>query len=75
MVALLAIIFVCLALIVSVVEIRQYNIYKQRIALQEQQIKDLENAKNYYESDNYRDNSVRDDGYAGENDLIFGEEK
>ena len=75
LIALLAIVFVCAVLVVCVAEIRQYNIYKQQIASQDRQIEELEKAKDYYESDNYDNNSSRDQGYAGENDLQFDEEK
>lgn len=75
LIALLAIVFVCAVLVVCAVEIRQYNIYKQQIASQNRQIKDLEKAKDYYESDNYDNNSSRDQGYAGENDLGFEEKE
>ena len=74
LIAVLAIVFVCLLLVVSVVEIRQYNIYKQQISAQEQQIEDLQNAKDYYNSKNYENNAQRDAGKANNGDIVFEEE-
>jgi len=72
--ALVAIVFACLLLVVGVIEIKKYHDYRQQISAQEQQIKDLENAKNYYQSNNYDDNASRDNGHAQDGDLVFGEE-
>ena len=65
LVALLSIGLVFMLLVVSVIEIRQNYVYKQRIASQERQIKELQNAKDYYESKLNQDNSY------GENDFVF----
>lgn len=74
LIAVLAIVFVCTLLIIGVVEIRQYNKYKQQISAQEQQISELQNAKNYYNSANYDENAPRDNGYAENGDMVFEEE-
>lgn len=65
---------VCLLVVLAAVEIRQYNKYTQQISAQEQQIKDLENLKDYYNSSNYDDNASRDNGNYADGDIIFGEE-
>ena len=64
MIALVSIVLMFALIIASIVEIRQYHIYKQQIAKQERQINDLNNAKDYYED------KVQDDGYTND-DLIF----
>lgn len=74
LIASLAIVFVCAMLIVSIVEIRKYHLCKQEIASQEQLLEELQNKKDYYNSKNHDNNTARDNGYAGEDDLIFGEE-
>lgn len=74
LIACLAIMFVCILLIVGIVEIKKYNDYKQQIYAQEQQIKDLENAKNYYNSNNYDNNASRDNDTANDGDITFTEE-
>ena len=66
--ALLSIGLIFVLLVVSIIEIRQTYVYKQRIASQERQIKDLQNAKDYYEGKLNQDNSY-DDG-----DYVFEEE-
>jgi flagellar basal body-associated protein FliL len=50
LIALCLVAFMFLLAIVSVVEIRQIYLYKQRISSQERQIKELQNAKDYYKS-------------------------
>lgn len=74
-IAILAIVFVALLLIIGIIEIRLYNKYSNRLAVQESQIEELQNAKNYYNSKNYDENAPRDDGYANEGDIIFKEEE
>lgn len=73
-IAILAILFACVLLVVCVVEIKQYNNYKQQIFAQEQEIQRLQNLKDYYNSGNYDDNTSRDNGNANNGDLIFEEE-
>ena len=63
-IALLAIVVVCLLFVVSIVEIRLCYKYRKEIASQEQQIKSLQNQKDYYKD------KLADAGY-GEDDLIF----
>ena len=64
MIALVSIVLMFALIIASIVEIRQYHIYKQQIDKQERQINELNNAKDYYED------KVKDDGYTND-DLIF----
>ena len=69
-VTLIALCLVALAfvlLIASIIEIRQCYVYKQRIASQERQIEELNNAKDYYKS------LSQNDGYE-DGDIIFEEE-
>ena len=73
-IAMVSIALVCLLVVLAAVEIRQYNKYTQQISAQEQQIKDLENLKDYYNSSNYDDNASRDNGNYADGDIIFGEE-
>ena len=75
LIALIAICLFCLLLVVAIVEIRQVNIYQQRISAQEQTLEELENAKNYYNSKNYENNAVRDqEGVGNDGDINFTEE-
>ncbi len=74
-IAILAIVFVALLLIIGIIEIRLYNKYSNQLSVQESQIEELQNAKNYYNSKNYDENAPRDDGYANEGDIIFKEEE
>ena len=74
LIAMMSIAFVCLLLVCAVVEIRKYNQYTKLASAQEQQIEDLENLKDYYNSSNYDDNASRDDGHYADGDIIFGEE-
>lgn len=62
------IVLVFVALVISIVEIRQCYIYKQRIASQERQIEQLKNAKDYYKSQLDQNNNYE----LG--DFIFEEE-
>ena len=74
-IATIAICFVCLLLVGAIVEIRFYNIYTQKISAQEQTLEELKNAERYYDSENYKNNSLRDQQNAGnDGDLIFEEE-
>jgi Na+/melibiose symporter-like transporter len=54
LIAILAIVFVCALFVISIIEIRQYNIYSQKILTQEKQLEELKNAKNYYTTQNYK---------------------
>lgn len=67
LIALATIALVCLLLIVSVVEIVCIHKYKKQIARQEQQIEELQNAKDFYKD------KLNDTGYS-DDDLIFEEE-
>ena len=67
LIALSAIAIVFLLLVVSIVEIVCVYKYKKQIAKQEQQITELQNAKDFYEDKLY------DLGYT-DDDLIFEEE-
>ncbi len=73
-VALCVIVFVCILLALGVILIHFCDKYDHKIAVQNQQIEALENAKKYYNSDRYIDNSLRNDNYANEGDIIFEEE-
>lgn len=73
-VAMISIAVVCLLAVLAAVEIRQYHKYAQRISAQEQQIEDLGNLKDYYNSSNYDDNASRDNGNYADGDIVFGEE-
>ena len=73
-VALCVIIFVCILLALGVILIHFCDKYNHKIALQDKQIEALENAKDYYGSDRYIDNSLRDNNYANPGDMIFEEE-
>ena len=68
LIALCTIVLMFVVLIASVVEIRQCYKLKQQIAQQERLIEELQNAKDYYESELNQDNSYQD------GDLVFGEE-
>jgi len=68
LIALLSIGLMFVLMVVSVIEIRQTYVYKQRIASQERQIEELQNAKDYYESKLNQD-EVYEDG-----DFVFEEE-
>ncbi len=74
LIAMVSIALVCLLLVGAVIEIRKYNQYTKLVSTQEQQIKDLENLKDYYNSSNYDDNAARDDGNYADGDLVFEEE-
>ena len=63
-IALTSIVLVFALIVLSIIEIRQYYVYKRQIANQERQINDLKNAKDYYED------KLQDDGYTSD-DLIF----
>lgn len=69
-----AICFMALLIVVGFVEVRYYNKYTNQISQQEDRLRGLENYKNYYNSNNERENSLRDDGYANDGDIVFGEE-
>ena len=68
LVALCCIVLVFVLLVASVVEIRQCYKLEQRIASQERQIEELQNAKDYYES-KLNQNDAYEDG-----DFVFEEE-
>ena len=74
LVASIAILLFVALFVISIVEIRQYNNYLQKISSQEQQIKDLENAKDYLNSNNYDTNASRDNNHAQDGDLSFMED-
>ena len=67
LIALCTIALVLVLLVASIVEIRQCYVYKQRIASQERQIEQLQNAKDYYKS--FKQSDDYEDG-----DMIFKEE-
>ena len=67
LIALCLVVLVFAFVITSVIEIRQIYLYKQRISSQERQIKELQNAKDYYKS---LSNSEPYDA----DDIIFEEE-
>ena len=73
-VALCVIIFVCILLALGVILIHFCDKYEHKIAVQNEQIEALENAKDYYGSDRYVDNSLRNDNYANPGDIVFEEE-
>ena len=67
LIALSTIAIVLLFLVLSVVEIVFVYKYKQQIAKQEQQIEELQNAKDFYKD------KLNEAGYS-EDDLVFEEE-
>jgi len=74
LIAILSIAFVFLLLVCSIVEIKKYNDYTKQLSAQEREISDLQNLKDYYNSNNYDENASRDNGNYTDGDIIFEEE-
>lgn len=76
MIAVCAIVFVLALLVISVVEIRAHFVVANQIEQQEEELANLQKQKDYYNSQNGKDNTTRDsDGdYGNSGDLTFTEE-